>query len=538
MTNQRAASRNSNSTTGEGGAAVPKIRGKSKGRVRGSPFPRKSNGLSTPKGASTPGTSGHLPSVTSGQTHPNKPPPHSQQRNSIPATPPPKRTRPPSLSREPDPKRVKGMNDLSGSINGRMIGKPTSPTTSSRSRKGKNRRWDGEASSGSGIAAQTTTTNYPPVRMRASKMRSNHNRNAPSSSANLVFAPDANGIIPPPRPTALPNRLFGPEIQSIMHACGEVRFCARPVLEMVEDAARDVVLRAAKEAVDIADGSKVTIDHISIGINKDIAAIQRLNKTLKSFQDEKREQGQPSISATLPRKIQDWIYDLSYLTDEPARVERRYHMIPNVETIRSYRAMEMCKVLMKPSDFEYLRNCREVTLIRDKSSSSALKNTAGRFNRFDLFKEWIGLKHRPNVNFSDEVIVALGHLAWEAVGNITQTALMVKHFNDSAEELLNPRSINWTHPRHVITALGHGLIAALMVPLSEHQVMRLINEIVELVRLRQVGANIHLRENDFMSSQCLTPANIREALRLLQVPRDQVGQCSINKLFTQGLSKC
>lgn len=531
MTNQRTASRNSNANTGEGGAPVPKPRGKSKGRVRGSPFPKKlSNGLSTPKGASTPGTSGHLPSVTSGQTHPNKPPPHSQQRNSIPATPPSKRTRPPSLSREPDPKRVKGMNDLS--VNGRMIGKPTSPTTSSRSRKGKNRRWDGEASSGSGVAAQATTTNYPPVRVRTSKMRSNYNRNASSSRGNLVFAPDVNGIIPPSRPTALPNRLFGPEIQSIMHACGEVRFCARPVLEMVEDAARDVALRAAKEAVDIANGNKVTIDHISIGISKDTAAIRRLNETLKSFQDAKGEQVQSHNYATFPRKMRDWINDLSYLPDEP----RRHPMTSSMETVCSWHAKAMCKMLMKPSDFEHLRKCQEVSLVRDKSSSSALKNTG--FKRFDLFKEWIGLKDRPQANFSDEVIAALGHIAWEAIGKLTQTALMVKHFNDSAEEVLNPTSINWTHSRHVVNALGHGLTTAVMVPLPEHQARRLMQDMEKLVRLHQIDGRVHLRENGFMSSQCLTPANIREALRLLQGQRDQVGQCGLNKLFTQGLSRC
>lgn len=47
------------------------------------------------------------------------------------------------------------------------------------------------------------------------------------------------------------HRYLGSEIQCLMHAFGEVRFCAKEVLEMVEDAVREAAQNAVHVAADI-----------------------------------------------------------------------------------------------------------------------------------------------------------------------------------------------------------------------------------------------------------------------------------------------
>lgn len=68
------------------------------------------------------------------------------------------------------------------------------------------------------------------------------------------------------------HRYFGNEVQCLMHAFGEVRHCAREVLELVEDAVRMATRNAAIAAADFnasrgrfGERSSQTLHHVQDG---------------------------------------------------------------------------------------------------------------------------------------------------------------------------------------------------------------------------------------------------------------------------------
>lgn len=123
---------------------------------------------------------------------------------------------------------------------------------------------------------------------------------------------------------------------------------------------------------------------------------------------------------------------------------------------------------------------------------------------------------------TEDGLIALGHVAWEATGLITQTALMLRHFEDVKEGLVDPRAKMWSYGRHVLSAIGPGITSGVMINLTDAQFRELMQEMESVAMvpsfghdgLRGLGQETW-RGYKKPSSPCLLPVHIKEALRRL-----------------------
>jgi hypothetical protein len=338
--------------------------------------------------------------------------------------------------------------------------------------------------------------------------------------------------------TTLQRRLFGQEIQCLMHAFGEVRFCARDVLEMVEDAVRErvrqVALQAADRAVDMAErvGTLpqmvksrvvVTVPHVTHALRRDPRAIQRLNQSVEAIA-QKVPDAAERLKARRARPAEaSWelVRELASLPDTTDTREPAHNTASTVWAERlnasqdiflscSYRAFLALQRTMTKPQYQDLHSCRQVTFVKQESRSRA--PTVRGKARFSLFREWLDLGAKEGVCVPDDALYALGQVAWETVGVVTQNALLHRHFDDIANGCGDPRAAEWNIGRHVLAALGYGIAYAVMVPLTDAQGLALHGELE-----RFNGASLHgaarWRNCSRQSSPCLLPSHIREAMR-------------------------
>ncbi|KAA8499423.1 hypothetical protein FVE85_7008 [Porphyridium purpureum] len=144
-----------------------------------------------------------------------------------------------------------------------------------------------------------------------------------------------------------------------------------------------------------------------------------------------------------------------------------------------------------------LQDCRQVSFVRD--TGGRLRNVP----RVVLFREWLSvstvsgpglgygaapgagtssgsLEHsRSSLPFvvEEPALCALGHVAWEALGTLTQSALLVKYFDDFENGRGDPRAAHWSRSRHVLAAVRHGIATAVMAPLADVDLLRMRDEI-------------------------------------------------------------
>lgn len=286
--------------------------------------------------------------------------------------------------------------------------------------------------------------------------------------------------------------MFGHEIQCLMHAFGEVRYCARDVLVLVEDAVRDVVLRVALEA---REGDEYPVSNLSRCLQPNPHAIARLNLALRA--------------TTVPRQATakrstDIILDLSGESERPSEL----HAYP------SWRAGHAFRSAMAAAQFSEFLACKTLNMVRHESRSSYAKIRGT--PRIILFKEWLGLP-----NLSDQALHVLGHVAWEAIGILTQTALMGRYWHDLSAGFADPRSSQWTYGRHLLAGLAYGLASGIMVQVTDFQVAELKTEIDAYVVVTAGGGG-KWRGYEHASSPCLLPTHINEALRRLTGRKDCV----------------
>lgn len=449
-------------------------------------------------------------------------------------------------AKEPDQKRAKQTASAASSITASREPnrQPSSPTTSSRSRQRKPSKTrstvsDGDSSPALAVSALTSVNAQRP--RPPSRARTPNPRAPPLPQQTSCFSVEGTPFIPSVRPTSLQRRLFGHEIQCLMHAFGEVRYCARDVLEMTEDSVRDAVTRiailaheyaveeavAAENAGHIPVSKEVSLEirHIAMCLKRDVRALQRLNLSLKHsaelHPDMISEDYSVEYKFTHTPKPWETIAELANVTPNERTVLPMDKTRSNGDIISlcSWRAYHAFRAAMTRTHFQDFAECRRVTLVRQKSQSRA--PTIRDQPRITLFREWINASQKLSFPIPDHTLFALGHVAWEAVGLITQTALLHRHFDDLAKGFGDPRATNWSYPRHLVAALNYGLVTAIMVPITDIQAIALQQEVETYLKLMQVAPQ-KWQGFSQASSPCLLPRHIREALRRIERSPDSI----------------
>lgn len=349
-------------------------------------------------------------------------------------------------------------------------------------------------------------------------------RNTLLQQANVQLTVDGAPVPADVKATNVVRRLFGQEIQCVMHAFGETRACARDTLELVEDAVRDGVRRVLVEAVAVAElertsqmtETQVHVRHVAHVIRRDARAMYRFNQTLKLAAD--LFGSRPADAAEMRESCQNkpvlrpWeaVSELAKLPleEEPEsdKLSSERQFMNDPWKYCTWKAYHMFRSLMPGPTFSDYMKCRSTYLVHGVSRSQFDK--IADHPRIYLFQKWLDV---PATKLSLATWHALGHIAWECVGILTQTALIQKHYDDVAKGLGDPRAAGWTHARHILAALGHGIATAVLIPLSDAQLMHLRQEVE---RLPMIARNTpdYLRGNA-SGSRSLLPVHIREALR-------------------------
>lgn len=324
-----------------------------------------------------------------------------------------------------------------------------------------------------------------------------------------------------------------------MHAFGEVRYCARDVLEMTEDSVRDAVIRVAilaheyavEEAVVAENAGRIPVSrevsvevrHVARCLRRDARAVQRLNVSLKQSAELHPDiiSGDTGYAFTHTPKLWDTIAELASVTSKrfTSLPMERARSSSDIMSLCSWRAILAFRTAMTTAQYHDFAMCRGVTLVRQESKSRA--PTIRGQPRITLFREWMNASQKLSFPIPDSTLFALGHVAWEAVGLITQTALLHRHFDDLAKGFGDPRAANWSYPRHLIAALNYGLGTAVMVPLTDIQAITLQQEIDTYLKVMQVASQ---RWGGYSqaSSPCLLPQHVREALRRIERTPDSI----------------
>lgn len=366
-------------------------------------------------------------------------------------------------------------------------------------------------------------------------------QHAPSSFVSVAGIP-MPGLV---RTTTLQRRLFGQEIQCLMHSFGEVRHCARDVLEIMEDAVRkrvrEVALAAADRVLELAEQQgmhaglyksriPVSVSQIAYSLRRDSRAVNRLNQIFETMASKTVDQtAVEKLKARRTRPAEttwELVRELSVLPD-PSEAREQAHgsssgwwaervsrQQTDVYHQCTYRAHVVFQKNMGKTQLQEFYNCRSVSFTRQESRSRA--PTVQGKPRVQLFRDWLDLGAKENVYVPDDAVYALGQVAWETVGMLTQTALMHRHFDEIARGNGDPRSSEWSIGRHVLSAVGYGIAQAVMVPLTEQQALSLDEELIRFDT--PVSSQMPTRWRGFgkPSTPCLLPCHLREAVRRLE----------------------
>lgn len=277
------------------------------------------------------------------------------------------------------------------------------------------------------------------------------------------FHPDVKYVVPN-------HRVFAQEFQDLLFAFGDARFCARDTLELVEDAVRTELRRLAFTGL----GAALT--------RLDAKAIHRLNNHFKECR--------------IPRRLPLHRYGdpLTGATDSP--YDPAFNGILSHWTDRLFYKL---KFVMSQQDSLVLLHSK--TAVFTKSQSRSPDPNIQGTERSTLFKQWLGLP------CSDADLAALSHLTWELTGQLVQTALVRKHYNQLQLNGDNPCPLSWCDAKHWMDALGHGVATALTIPCSEYQAIVLIQEITKYIK--RLASQKHKWRP---TADCLLPHHIYAAL--------------------------
>lgn len=427
----------------------------------------------------------------------------------------------------------------SGIGNGTM---PRSPASSSRSRS---RKGGSKRSREKDSNVKSSATSGSP-RVRNKPQNNAKGAGEPPSASSFLKVNNlqiTNNIVS----TNPLKRAYGQELQMMMHAFGEVRFPCRDVLEMIEDITREtvkeVVIAAAHVASDealrlrkpssVSNGSVVvSFENVLSLVEQDAVVTNRLLAWLHGVSDPKYV---PLIKNIIKRRMElypspiDALRDLEYIAEEDPNRRPKSDRDGNVgisdaTMMSSYRMMMLARGALNRSQFMDFRSCREVNYLRtDKRRPGAPPKPL----RFKAFQDWLDIPASDKIVLSEESLLALGHIAWEITGTVTQNALMYRHFDEIAHGNGDPRISEWTLGRHIIAALRFGTGTAVCIPVSSVQLQELLREMEKFSNLSLKGIPYRFQGYGKPSSASLLPKHVRESYRRLQrVPGQKHGLAS------------
>lgn len=298
-------------------------------------------------------------------------------------------------------------------------------------------------------------------------------------------------------------RAFSYEIQNIMHGFGEVRYCSTNVLEFVESSVRNVTQRVALGILSRFNTEKLTVCNISTCIHRDPNALYRLLFCLHKAALHGKD-----LQVVRPVH-REWDSFLHHATIHGIKVED-FPSLNILERIPVVKMHNKCTELARSlywnvfGSFFKLQHKQSVqSSLTDPKCRYPSKDIRDR-RRIDLFREWLALP--DYVQMTEGSLHALGNLTREAIGVITQTALVLRHRNESFQ----------SYEQLLVIAIGYGIGAGVMLPLSGMQIFELHSNIEEMESRTREKLQGAIRAGQKLEG--LTINYIREAWRQLDDP--------------------
>lgn len=375
-------------------------------------------------------------------------------------------------------------------------------------------------------------------------------------------------VVPVVRRVDPRRRVYAREIQALMHSFGEIRHASADAVEAVEDIVRSVILHLVCDmsrrkqlyggaadvtatamlyqnrptddnAVDISDVVRLLsrVDN-NVGNKGLFARLEHSVKAIcgpqhKDVNERLVKQAQllfsifhsPSVFIGNNCKNLDFYSSLAFLNlrapvpraplqqqqrqrasmDQQNRLQSAWfkHLSGGDQNhVATWTAGSVFNHFMGKEVYAEFLKCKDVSLV-SLSVPGSLKQ----------FRDWLDAPHP--LALSDDVLVLLAHVATEVVGLLTQHALLIKYAQNLAAGRYDPRSPNWSNYRHLMNALNHGLATAVLVPVTDHQLTKIMNEFTQLFAYNSKFINSAWTPHIHCTDPQLQPSHINEAYRQL-----------------------
>jgi len=231
------------------------------------------------------------------------------------------------------------------------------------------------------------------------------------------------------------KRQYTNEVQSMMFTFGDVRNGNIETLELVEDIVRQHVIELTRQAALLAQkrSARIGLEHLIFQIRRDVPKLNRvleflswkdLRNSAKKASDDTTEDEPgdsdalpPSKSKTKKKNMKvSWNY-LQSLMDFGDDIETEDDIEMDEHAQDRLRVEDVVTKAMSREQYLEYSECRTASFTYKKNKK---------------FKDWAECTAFEIKG--DDVIEVLGYLAWEAVGLITQTGLVVKKQMESAQQ--------------------------------------------------------------------------------------------------------
>jgi len=267
---------------------------------------------------------------------------------------------------------------------------------------------------------------------------------------------------------------YANEIMDMMFVFGDgnVRSGTGETVPLVEAITRDYIISLLTDAagqVHRSGGLRITVDHVLFQIRKDAPIYYSLKEFLQWKDIRNKNFTQDDMSGKEHKKGTKALMQCNWemLTGLGSNDEEEKNLLEDDTSL---------KAALRSKNQKRLRQADEIT--KNMSKEEYMRYTEARkasftYKKAKKFRDWLG-PVASIIKFNDDVLEALGYLAWEMVGSLTQLALTVKKEME-------------THK------LGYG-----------HR------------RLKSSILNLNPTPNQHGEKMPLLPVHIREALRRMQ----------------------
>jgi len=291
------------------------------------------------------------------------------------------------------------------------------------------------------------------------------------------------------------KRQYTNEVQSMMFTFGDVRNGNIETLELVEDIVRQHIIELTRQAALLAQKRAVRIglEHLIFQIRRDVPKLNRvleflswkdLRNSAKKASDDTTED-EPVDSDVLPPPKTKTNNKKKYMKVSWNYLQSLMDFSEDIETEDDVEMDEHNQDRLRVEDVVTKAMSREQYL-----EYSECRTASFTYKKNKKFREWAECAAFEIKG--DDMIEVLGYLAWEAVGLITQTSLVVKKEMESAQQ-------TQLYPPYGTTGFG---------VLNEN------DETPPLHVIRNFSTTVPVPLS-FSATTPLLPAHIREAVRIL-----------------------